>query len=401
MFNVKKSIFLFEICLSMKISILSICFLNTLFGVFAALQPAAAQTINAEYERFNATDTKYIHSGMALSPDKSLIALATTQSYPLYLYDINSRKVVRQFDVGNWYAGSRVTWSEGGRYLLIQQLFYIDFASNKDREVNFEIVDALSGRSVLRFDKYHDVKITPDEKYAVSLSGNKIEITDLQNGKIVNSFSADNATNSLCLSPDGKYIAISERPGDQLLGQDPQFRKNKKGLKFTKKYKQVVSIYKTVDFSPVAIINEYYDNIYRLSWSPDGRFIFCLSIPHLKAATATSGRQNFISVIDAVRFQSTRTVFPSNSNYEPDFKLSNDGRSMGVVSWGKFPELRVHDFETGQVLQRFEMSSRTMEGISKLEIPSDGRVFIEFLPGDKSMLATFGNQLLLWHIPQE
>jgi hypothetical protein len=47
------------------------------------------------------------------------------------------------------------------------------------------------------------------------------------------------------------------------------------------------------------------------------------------------------------------------------------------------------------------MSSRVLEGISKLDFPSDGRVFFEFLPGDKSILATFGNQLLLWSIPQD
>ncbi|MFH1121146.1 MAG: WD40 repeat domain-containing protein [Bacteroidota bacterium] len=381
----------------MKTNTLKIAFIPMLSFLVTFFNIAVSQTINAEYERFHATDTKYIHSGMAISPDKSLIALTTTQSYPLYIYDITGRRVVRQFDVGNWYAGSRVTWSSEGRYLLLQQLYYIDFASNKDRQVNFEIIDAVTGRRILRLDKYHDVKITPDEKYAVALTGSKIEIKDLSDGNNVRSFSVYNATNSLCLSPDGKYIAVSERPGDQLLNQDPQFRKNKKGLKFTKKYKQIISVYKTDDFSPVATINEYYDNIFRLEWSSDGKYIFCLSIPHLKAATATSGRQNFISLIDAERFQSTRTVFPSNSNYEPDFRLSHDGKSMGVVSWGKFPELRVHDFATGQVVHRFEMSSRIMEGVNKLDFPTDGKVFIEFLPGDKSMLATFGNQLLLWH----
>jgi hypothetical protein len=47
------------------------------------------------------------------------------------------------------------------------------------------------------------------------------------------------------------------------------------------------------------------------------------------------------------------------------------------------------------------MGSRVMEGISKLDFPSDGRVFFEFLPGDQAILATFGNQLLQWNIPQD
>jgi WD40 repeat protein len=362
---------------------------------------ASGQKINAEYERYSLTGEKYIHSGMAMSPDQKYIALASTQSYPLYIVDYATRKVLRQLDVGNWYAGSRVSWSANGKYILLQQLFYVDYSSNKDREVNFEIVEAESGRSVLKLEKYHDVKISPDEQSAIALTGNTIEIRSLLTGKVERSFSVSDATNSLAISPDGKTIAVSEKPGEKFLASDPQFRKNKKGLKYVKKYKQVVSFYNFSDFKLIQTANEYYDNVYRLDWSDDGQFVFCLNIPHLKATTATSGRQNFISVIDAVNFQSTRTVFPSNSNYEPDFRLSHNGKYMGIVSWGKFPELRVHDFETGQALQRFEMSTRVMEGISKLEFPSDGRVFIEFLPDDKSILATFGNQMLQWNIPQE
>ncbi|MHC1774829.1 MAG: WD40 repeat domain-containing protein [Lentimicrobium sp.] len=369
-------------------------------GIFVASE-SKAQKINAEYERYSLTGDKYLHSGMAMSPDQQYVAIASNQSYPLYIVDYVNRKVVRQFDVGNWYAGSRVSWSAKGKFILLQQLFYHDFSGNKDREVNFEIVDAGSGRSVLKLAKYHDVKISPDEQTAIALTGNTIEIRSLSTGKTERSFSVGDATNSLAISPDGKTIAVSEKPNDKFLGSDPQFRKNKKGLKYVKKYKQVVSFYNFSDLKLIRTANEYYDNVYRLDWSDDGRYVFCLNIPHLKATTATSGRQNFISVLDGVNFQSTRTVFPSNSNYEPDFRLSHNGKYMGIVSWGKFPELRVHDFETGQVLQRFEMSTRVMEGISKLEFPSDGRVFIEFLPDNKSILATFGNQMLQWNIPQE
>ncbi len=377
-----------------------ILFLCLISGPFINTE-TKAQKINAEYERYSLTGEKYIHSGMAMSPDQKYIAIASNQSYPLYIVDYVNRKVLSQFDVGNWYAGSRVSWSAKGKYILLQQLFYNDFSSNKDREVNFEIVDAGSGRSVLKLEKYHDVKISPDEQYAIALTGNTIEIRSISTGKVERSFSVGDATNSLAISPDGKTIAVSEKPGDKFLSADSQFRKNKKGLKYVKKYKQVISFYNFSDFKLIQTANEYYDNVYRLDWSDDGRYIFCLNIPHLKATTATSGRQNFISVLDGVNFQSTRTVFPSNSNYEPDFRLSHDGKYMGIVSWGKFPELRVHDFETGQALQRFEMSTRVMEGISKLEFPSDGRVFIEFLPDDKSILATFGNQMLQWNIPQE
>jgi len=360
-----------------------------------------AQTINAEYERFHAFEAKYMQSGMALSPDLKLLAIATTQSYPLYIVDLASRKTLHTFDAGNWYAGSRITWSAKGTYLLMQQLFYLDFSKNKDREVNFEIVDANSGRSVLKLDRYHDVKISADEKSVFALSGNSVEVRSLPDGKILRSFSAPYSTNSIAISPDGKLLALSERPSDRFLAVDTQFQRNKKGLKFTKTYKQVVSFYNIADFSFVKTIGEYYDNIYRLDWTPDGKFLLCLNIPHLKATTATTGRQNFISVIDAAHLENTRTVFPSNSNYEPDFRMNHGGNLIGVVSWGKFPELRIHDFFTGEVLHRFEMSTRVLEGIDKLDFPSDGRVFIEFSPDDKAVFATFGNQMLKWVIPTE
>lgn len=360
-----------------------------------------AQTINAEYERFQAIDAKYIQSGMAMSPDQRYLAIATTQNYPLYIVDISSRKPVKKFDVGNWYAGSRVSWSAGGKYLLLQQLFYIDLTKNKDREVDFEIVDAESGQRVRRFENYHDVKISPDEKTALTLQGNTVELVDLSSGKVLRSISNEYATNSLCISPDGRFFGISERPRESFLDKDPYYKKNKDGKKFTLKYKQLVSVYTLDDFVYQTSINEFYDNIYRLEWTEDGKHILCLNIPHLKATTATSGRQNFISVIDAVKLEATRVAFPSNSNFEPDFRLSHDGSMVAVVSWGKFAEIRVHNFTTGLVQQRLEMGYRLFEGIDKLDLPTDGRVFVEFSPDDKSVLATFGNKVLKWTLPQE
>lgn len=383
-----------------KISQFRLVFALTLLAIFIS-HGSYAQKINAEYERFSVAASKYIHSGMAMSPDLSKVAIACTQGFPLYIYDYKSRALLNQFDVGNWYAGSRVSWSSGGKYLLLQQLFYLDFAKNKDREVNFEIIDANTGERVVRFEKYHDVKISPDDKLAYALTGNTLEIWDLSSAKVLKTRTFGYATNSISISPDGRFMAISERASESALKNDPQFKKNKKGMKFVLKYKQLISIYNLSDLSYVTSVNEYYDNIYRLDWTHDGKYIFCLNIPHAKATTATSGRQNFISVIDAVKFEATRIIFPSNSLYEPDFKQSHNKKLMAIVSWGKFAELRIHDFETGAVVHRLEMGTRVMEGISKLEMPSDGRIFIEFMPGDKSLLATFGNQMLLWNLPEE
>jgi WD40 repeat protein len=210
------------------------------------------------------------------------------------------------------------------------------------------VIDAATGERVLRLEKYHDVKITPDERLAVALTNDALEFYELKTGRIVERKIIKDATNSLEISPDGKYIAVSHRTSEAYLKNDPQFSKNPKALKFNLKFKQLISVYNASDFSFVATVNDYYDNVYRLEWSADGKELYCLSIPYTKAATAVSGRQNFISVIDAVYFRSTRIVFPSDSNYEPAFRKSHDGKYMGVVSWGKFPELRIHNALTGR-----------------------------------------------------
>ena len=92
-----------------------------------------SQSTDIDYEKFKLGDAKHILAGMDMSPDQKFIAVSGNQSFPLYIYDWSKREVAKEFDVGNWYAGSSVRFSSGGKYLLIQQLFYIDFAINKDR----------------------------------------------------------------------------------------------------------------------------------------------------------------------------------------------------------------------------------------------------------------------------
>ena len=79
-------------------------------------------------------------------------------------------------------------------------------------------------------------------------------------------------------------------------------------------------------------IPELYDIVYRLDFTDDGKKLLCLQIPHLKMQNTTSERQMYINVVDMETGQPKRRGFTSKAHYEPDFKLSHNGKMFGVVS---------------------------------------------------------------------
>ncbi|MBN3035679.1 MAG: WD40 repeat domain-containing protein [Bacteroidales bacterium] len=377
----------------------SIGCLAVLAGMMVPSGFLCAQGTNMDFEKIMVGDNLHILSGAALAPDNNTLAVSSVQSYPLYLFDLAKREVTGQFDVGNWYAGSRLDYSSSGKYILLQQMCYMDMAPNKDREVMFEIMEPATGRKVLFFDKYHSVVITPDEQYALALTGDEVSFWNLSTGQKESTFTVPEATNSIAVSPDGRHIALSHKPDADALERDPRYKKDKKGLKAILNYKQQVSIYDAATLQRICTVDEWYDIIYNLRYSDDGAYLFCLNIPHARASTAVGNRQNFVSVVDVNgEYQAMRSVFPSNSSYEPEFRMSPDGKLFGITSLGKSPEIIIYDFAKAQPVSRFELSYRFFESIGKEQFPSDGRVAFDFMPDSRSVIMTFGNMLVLWKI---
>ena len=94
----------------------------------------------------------YLISWVDVSPDGTTVAASATQGFPFRFFPTDRPEEVRSIDVGNWYAGSRARYSPTGRYMILQQLFYLDFAPNKDRPIKYELVDVASGGIVRTFD---------------------------------------------------------------------------------------------------------------------------------------------------------------------------------------------------------------------------------------------------------
>jgi len=357
-----------------------------------------SQGENYDFERIKVGDVKNLIVGVDISPDKQKLAISSVQSYPMILFDWSKREVLNKFDVGEWYAGSAVRFSVSGKYILLQQLFYIDWALNKDREVNFLVVDATSGKVVKSFEKIHAAAFTPDEKFLVTNTTGEIAFWNLESGNKDKSFVVAGTTNAVGISPDGKHLAVSHRPDPAELKNNPSYKKNKKALNIILKYKQQVSIYNAETFEKEYTVGEFYDIIYKLEYSPDGNTIFCLNIPHLKTQTAIE-RITYINTITAQTGQALRKGFTSRAIFEPDFKLSPDGKLFGLVSQSaRFPELHIYDFETGKLTKRFELATRFLEKHEGDLIAGDMRTSFVFLPDNKAVIMTMGNHLVLWNI---
>jgi WD40 repeat protein len=380
---------------SMKVSVIFRLFSVMLFSF--TLFGAKSQGTNYEYDKIQIGEAKNLLVWLALHPDNKTLAVTSHQSFPLYMYNIESQQVENQFDVGNWYAGSRAKFSKTGKYLMLQQLFYMDYAPNKDREVNFEVMDVATGKSMLNFGDYHDAKITPDEKYLVTLSGgNKVAIHEIETRKEIRSFSVPEASNSLAVSVDGKYIAVSHKTYLSDLKNNPAYINNKKNRPILEKYKQQVTVYDYNTFEKLYTVDAFYDLIYLMDYSDNGEYLFIYSIPHTKLQ-GPNGKKSYVEVVNAKTGEPLRTSFGSLAIYEPDFKMSHNGKYFGIISLSKtFAELHIYDFKSNELLKRFELSYRLFQKAAEGEFPGDGRASFVFLPGDEEVLIVFGNRVIKW-----
>jgi hypothetical protein len=280
---------------------------------------------------------------------------------------------------------------------MLQQLFYMDYAPDKDREVNFEVMDVATGKSMLNFGDYHDAKITPDERYLVTLSGgDKVAIHDIETRKEIRSFNVPQATNSVSVSADGKLIAVSHKTYKSDLVKNPAYKNNKKNQPILEKYKQQVSVFDFNTFEKLYTIDAFYDLVYLLEYTHDGEYLFVYSIPHTKLQ-GPNGKKSYVEVVNARTGEPIRKSFGSLAIYEPDFKMSHNNKYFGIISLSKnFPELHIYDFETNALLKRFELSYRLFQKAGEGEFPGDGRSSFIFLPGDEEVLIVFGNRVIKW-----
>lgn len=362
---------------------------------------AAAQGDGQEYRLLNVagkeTPSGYLCCWLDLAPDGSTIGLSATQGFPYRTFRVDDEQHVQELDIGNWYAGSRARFSRSGRLILLQQLFYIDYAPNKDRPIRYEVVERATGKALARLEDLYAADITPDERTVATLGKDGLHLVDLATGQRTAAH-LPRTGNAVAVSTDGARIAVAHRPTKEELQQLTALRSDKDALKAAMKVGQVVKVYDARTLEPVHLLDALFDKVFRLEYSPDGQDLWIHAKPHTRKGGNPNANQSYVSVADARTGELRRTSFPSLAAYEPDFRISPDGKRFAIGSQGgRFMELHLYDRATGGMVDRFVLSYRLFEKMaSKAEFPSDGRLSFVFLPDGKRLLMTFGNRLIEW-----
>jgi len=343
------------------------------------------------------TMSGYLTCWLDLSPDNSTIGLSATQGFPYRRFPVDQELNVQEMDIGNWYAGSRARYSRSGRYIVLQQLFYLDYAPNKDRPIKYEVVDVATGKAVFSMDDLYAAALTPDETTVVTLGKDGLHLVDLGSGKR-RSTGLERMGNAVAVSTDGQRVAVAHKPTKAELEALTGLRNDKDALKNALKVGQLVTVYDLATLKPLHTLDELFDKIFRLEYSPDGQDLWVHAKPHTRKGGNPNPNQCYVSVADARTGAMRRTAFPSLAQYEPDFRISPDGKIFAIGSQGnKFMEVHLYERATGRMVDRFVLSYRLFEKMaSKAEFPSDGRVSFVFLPDGRRMLMTFGNRLIEW-----
>jgi WD40 repeat protein len=379
--------------------------ITILSALFCSLQ-ILGQSTNMVFEKIDVSPApyKFLHSDIDIIPGTEDYIISATQSFPLYVVD-QDLNIKSTYDVGNWYGGSRVNLSSDGRYILLQQLKYLDYSPNKDREVKFEVVEAATGKEVLTIDAGHDADFHPNNEELIVLEGDNLYSYSLSGkGKKVLLPTPD-ATNCMAFSPDGSKVAISHHVEDEYLNSYITKKKQKDNYKIFKKYRQCISVYETENYTRLYTVDEMFDIPYALEFSPEGSTLLCYSVPHTKvvAKTGMTGTK-YISVIDAENGETLPRGFVSNSVYEPDFEFSNSQEYFALVTINKsrFPEVWVCRYDDASIIARFELAKRMFGSHTKGQFPADdGRVGIAFSADDNHLLITNGSLIFKWEIPYE
>jgi len=377
---------------------------STSFLFFIATISCFAQGSKGEFTKYDPTpEGKSLHCDIDLLPggDKCIIAAALRAE--LIIAETDNLNPVKTFEAGNWKAGSRIDISSDGAYVLLKQLFYLDFSPNKDREVKYEVVEISSGKVILKIDKAHDAAFHPDGKKLIVLEGDQVYSYTIDGNERRTLFPVPEATNCLAVSRDGEKIAISHKPEDGFLEDFVTKKRQKKNFKIYNKYRQCISVFDTDSFKKLYTVDEMFDIPYILEFGPMDDFILCYSVPHTKVIEKTGMQgSKYISKINANDGSNTSVGFVSNSLYEPDIEFSHDGSFLALVTMNMNgrPEVWVADYHTGDLVARYELAHRMFGGHMKGELaPDAGRVGVAFTEDDKELLFTYGSIIIKWKIP--
>lgn len=364
------------------------------------------QSDQDETVRIEITGNQAITSCLELMPDGRTLLVGTTQDHPVYMMDTRDWNVLRTIDVDGYYAGPEVKASAKGTYMMLRQRFYVDWKVNKDRLVRHEVVDLASGRTVLTIPEAHDAQISPDERFIYSLEGEHVTVRSLPDGQEVGRINVPLTRAALAISPDGNLIAVSHRPTQPQLEAVPSIRNDKRGLKPALKYREMVSVYRTVDGGLAGTIPDVYDVIYDMTFTAAGDRLLIYAIPHSKLNAGANGqmvgavRQGIVNMVEMPSMTPMRTGFLSLMN-EPQVEPNTQGDRIALGSLDNTINGRkvyVYDMATGEFTLDLDMNTRWRTDLREKEY-HDGGVPYHFLADGRTLVVGSGAYLRLIRTP--
>lgn len=346
------------------------------------------------YKEVDLPGNPYYLCSIELSPDAKTLAIGTAEGNVLF-WDIASQAVTRKFAFEGFKHGPYMSYSADGRYLLLQEQYFTDWALNKDRPSRASVIDVQSGQVILSREGAHAAQLTPDSQTLVTLEGYEIAFWNLADGSKVRKFSPPNVSNSFGISRDGTTLVVAQTPTEDDLKNIPSLRNDKKAIKEALKYREVAVAYDAVNFKRRFLVNDIMDIIFSMRFTTDGRTLLLFNAPNTKFRQAAgSSRNAYVQAVDPASGEVSRTMFATNAP-EPIYKESPNGHYVGVTSVEHqrtvANSLLIFNRVNGQTLKRFKSDFRLFENIVI------GRACFEFLPDERTIALGYGNKLVLWN----
>jgi hypothetical protein len=364
-----------------------------LFCVLLAFHLASSAQSMADFDLFPLPKMNAI-SSIVIAPGTTTAAIGTGQG-PLYLWDFSTQEFIKTIDIDGFYAGPRLSFTNDGNYLLMQQQFYVDFAPNKDRPIRIDILDINTGKVIFSRGSVFAAQLLSDSKSVVVLEGDHVSTYDFVNGNKTISHKVEGAMFSMAINPDRTIIAISHKTSEADLDALPFYKNDKKARKHALKRTHVVVLYDYNTFEKIATAGEIFDLVFKAEFTADGKELLVYTIPHSKAGVRPGGLLGFITKIDGKTGEIKRASFMSRLP-EPDFKLKNDQAILGVSSIESrtrgIPQVILYDYNTGSLINKFDLETRLLETMT------DGRLSFEFLPNSNNLLIGYGDKIALWKL---
>ncbi|MBL7930134.1 MAG: WD40 repeat domain-containing protein [Bacteroidia bacterium] len=328
-----------------------------------------------------------------LSPDHKTLAISTAKDQILF-YDISSKRIIRKAESQGFRWGSYMRWSGDGNYLLLIQQYYTDWAMNKDLPSKVAVMDVSAGNILYVKNYVNTACFTANNRSLAVLDKGTITFYDVRSGDEIKKFSPPDAAFSFAFADEGKKIAVAQFAKEDDLKNIPSIRNDKKAIKESVKFRQVVKFYDAESFKPLFMADDIFDIVFAMRLSEDERSLFLFNAPNIRLRLNSGAKRNgYLQVADPLTGKVSRTTYATNAA-EPVFKESRFGNYFAAASveqrFAVINTVQVYNRTTGDLLKIFKNDFRILENTHI------GRASFEFLPDGETMAIGYGNKLVFW-----